>query len=35
LNLYSVKRTSGRDRLESQVKRALTFDPTVGSCSKV
>jgi hypothetical protein len=30
---YSVMMGSGRARLEGRVKRAITFDPTVGSRS--
>jgi len=33
LNPYSVRRRSSRPGLEYRFKRALTFDPTVGSPS--
>ena len=32
-NHYSVKRRSGHATLEKRLKRVVTFDPTVGSCS--
>jgi len=34
-NRYSVKRMSRRARPEYQFGRAITFDPTVGSPSKI
>jgi len=32
-NPYSVRRRSGRARLEKRFEKAITFDPTVGSRS--
>jgi len=32
-NPYSVRRSSGRARLEKRFEKAITFDPTVGSRS--
>jgi len=34
-NRYSVRRRSRRSRLEYRFERALTFDPTIGSPSKI